>query len=318
MNAKQAQVAGKRPGMHSESAMALMNLRHIEVFHAVYQAGSVSGAARVLQVSQPSVSKVLRHAESRIGFPLFRLVKGRLIPTDEAHILFNDARDVHMRIESLHETAKNLRRGAEGHLRLAVLHSLGLDIAPAAVASFRLEHPDVSFDIKTLHNEDIARALYERNCDIAVAYDAPRNPRLAEVKLGSGELVVLYHRADLPDAPDRISLDMMGDLNLIRLVNAGSVGTLFNRFVTDDAFGPSSILVQTYFVAAALVQRRAGYAVVDEYTALARLTPELDYRPLADKVAFDVFGIHLADRPLSQLASKFLETVRDALEAARA
>ena len=41
-----------------------MNLRHIEVFHAVYVNGSVSAAARMLNVSQPSVSKVLRHAES--------------------------------------------------------------------------------------------------------------------------------------------------------------------------------------------------------------------------------------------------------------
>ena len=41
-----------------------MNLRHIEIFHAVYVNGSVSGAARALNVSQPSVSKMLRHAES--------------------------------------------------------------------------------------------------------------------------------------------------------------------------------------------------------------------------------------------------------------
>ncbi|WP_300535865.1 LysR family transcriptional regulator, partial [Sphingosinicella sp.] len=37
-----------------------MNLRHIEIFHAVYSNGSVSAAARALNVSQPSVTKVLR------------------------------------------------------------------------------------------------------------------------------------------------------------------------------------------------------------------------------------------------------------------
>ena len=40
----------------------MISLRHIEVFHAVYQTGSLSGAARLLGVSQPSVGKVLRHA----------------------------------------------------------------------------------------------------------------------------------------------------------------------------------------------------------------------------------------------------------------
>ena len=55
-----------------------MNLRHIEVFHAVYVNGSVSAAARMLNVSQPSVSKVLRHAESLLGFELFQRAAGRL------------------------------------------------------------------------------------------------------------------------------------------------------------------------------------------------------------------------------------------------
>ena len=161
----------------------MMNLRQIEVFHAVYQTGSISGAERALHVSQPSVRKVLRHAESIIGFQLFRIVRGRLVPTAEAHVLFQEASELNGRVESLRETTRNLRRGGEGHLRLAVLPSLGLGIAPAAVAHFRARNPDVSFDIKTLHNEDILRSFFERNSDLAVSYDAPRHPRFTEIVL---------------------------------------------------------------------------------------------------------------------------------------
>ncbi|MDT9599716.1 LysR family transcriptional regulator [Sphingosinicella rhizophila] len=297
--------------------MALMNLRHIEVFHAVYVAGTVSGAARALQVSQPSVSKVLRHAESRVGFKLFDVIKGRLVPTEEAHILFHEAREVNSRVESLDETARNLGRGSEGHLRLAALHSLGLDAVPMAVARFRQEHPEVSFDIKTLHSEDISRALCERACDLAIAYDARHHPRLTHKTIGAGELVMLFHKEDLPDPPDRVSVAMMGDRDLIRLVNAGSVGTLFNKIINRDAAGPN-ILVQTYFVAAALVRRRAGFAIVDEYTALALRTSELDYRPLVDKVEFEVFGVSLEERSLSRLERKFLATMEATLTEVRA
>ncbi|MBT8142476.1 MAG: LysR family transcriptional regulator [Gammaproteobacteria bacterium] len=52
-----------------------MRLRHIEVFHAVYLTGSVSGGARALNVSQPTVSKVLKHAEDQLGFKLFHRSK---------------------------------------------------------------------------------------------------------------------------------------------------------------------------------------------------------------------------------------------------
>ena len=46
-----------------------MRLRHIEVFQAIRQTGSVSAAAQLLHVSQPAVSKVLQPAEQRLGFP---------------------------------------------------------------------------------------------------------------------------------------------------------------------------------------------------------------------------------------------------------
>jgi DNA-binding transcriptional LysR family regulator len=292
----------------------MLNLRHIEVFHAVYQSGSVSGAARMLHVSQPSVSKVLRHAESRIGFQLFGIVKGRLVPTDEAHILFNETRELHARIESLNQTTKNLRRGADGHLRLAVLPSLGLEVAPVAVAKFRARYPNVSVEIQTLHNDDILRSLYERNSDLAISYDAPRHPRLAETVLGSGELVMLFRKVDFPNPPERASVDMVHQGNLIRLSGSGSVGNLFTKQVDADAPETAGISVQTYYVAAALVRHGAGVAVVDEFTARAAMGADLDFRPLEQGITFNVYCIHLEDRPLSRLAAEFVAILQNHLE----
>ncbi|MFM9901533.1 MAG: LysR family transcriptional regulator, partial [Polaromonas sp.] len=49
-----------------------MRLRHIEVFNAVMLTGSVSGAARLVNVTQPAVSRTLQHAELQLGFALFQ------------------------------------------------------------------------------------------------------------------------------------------------------------------------------------------------------------------------------------------------------
>ena len=65
----------------------VMRFRQIEVFHAVYTHGSISAAARALGVSQPSVSKTLRHAEDSLGFRLFQLARGRLVPTETAYLI---------------------------------------------------------------------------------------------------------------------------------------------------------------------------------------------------------------------------------------
>ena len=71
-----------------------MNLRHLEVFHAIMQAGSVTGAAHLLNVTQPAVSNVLRHAEQQMKFRLFERVAGRLQPTPEARDLFPDVQEI--------------------------------------------------------------------------------------------------------------------------------------------------------------------------------------------------------------------------------
>jgi DNA-binding transcriptional LysR family regulator len=96
-----------------------MRLRQIEVFHAVYANGSISAAARALHVSQPAVSKVLRHTEAQLAIRLFDLVRGRLVPTDEAHALFREVDEVFSRISSLQLTANNLRKSSS-HWRRSV------------------------------------------------------------------------------------------------------------------------------------------------------------------------------------------------------
>ncbi|HZG32268.1 MAG TPA: LysR family transcriptional regulator, partial [Sphingopyxis sp.] len=110
-----------------------MKLRQIEIFHAVYVTGSVSAAARLLNISQPSVTKILRYAESSLGLSLFERTKGRLVPTEDAHELFVEVEEVQKRVEQLRRASRNLRFGQGRTLRVSVLPSLGLGAIPEAV-----------------------------------------------------------------------------------------------------------------------------------------------------------------------------------------
>jgi DNA-binding transcriptional LysR family regulator len=83
-----------------------MRLRQIEVFHAVYSTGSMTSAAAMLNVSQPSVSKVLAHAEQQLGYLLFERLKGKLVPTPEAHRLFAHVSAVYRDVDRLRRYAR--------------------------------------------------------------------------------------------------------------------------------------------------------------------------------------------------------------------
>jgi DNA-binding transcriptional LysR family regulator len=286
-----------------------MNLRHIEVFHAVYSNGSVSAAARALNVSQPSVSKTLRHAETLIGFPLFRRAAGRLIPTEDAHILFGDVADIQDRVQALREASRNMRRGTQGTLRISALPSLALDALPTSVAKFLTTHADVQFDLQTVHHDDVLRKLFERETDIAIAYEAPANAPLAHLHLGRGELVALYREQDMPGAPPRLPLAALAGHRFISPVASGPLGRSFAReldragVVLDDV-----VSARTFYIATALVRHGVGVTVVDSFTVQALIAPGLAWRPLDPAVEFDVTAMFLANRPPGALTARFLKT----------
>lgn len=92
-----------------------MNLRQLEVFYSVMKAGTVSGAARQLHVSQPNVTRILSHTETQLGFPLFERVKGRLIPTKEALLLAPEAEKVYQQLGQFKNLTNRIKAG-EKHL----------------------------------------------------------------------------------------------------------------------------------------------------------------------------------------------------------
>lgn len=294
----------------------MMNLRHIEIFHAVYVNGSVSAAARALNVSQPSVSKTLRHAESLLGFPLFDRTNGRLVPTDDAHTLFAEVSEIQDRVQALREAGRNLKRGTSGTLRISALPSLALDALPNAVSRFLRTHPDVKFDLQTVHHDDLLRKLYERETDVAIAYQVPPATPIGHRWLGEGELVVLYREQDMPGAPPRIELEALRGHRFITLAGSGPIGDLFTRELQRlDLALDEVVSARTFYIATALVRQGVGMTVVDSFTAQASLVPGLAMRPLKPQLTFDVHAMFLIDRPPTALATEFLKTLARVIDA---
>lgn len=290
----------------------MLNLRHIEVFHAVYTSGSVSAAARNLNVSQPAVSKVLRHAEERLGFALFLRASGRLTPTDEAHTLFGDVDEIFDKIGSLRNTARNIVRRFTGHLRIAALPGFGLDVVPTAVAQFRALNPAITFDIQTLHSAEFLRAVTERDCDVAIGFDAPKHPRLSSQSVASGELVLLHRKGEFAGGDERVALSRVRERDFINVsVESGPLAKLFmQELVRQDLQIREAVTIGTMYTAAPLVRAGAGLAVVDSVTARALAGTDLAYSKLDPPLAFGIDLVHLADRPLPKLTKQFIQLLR--------
>jgi DNA-binding transcriptional LysR family regulator len=298
------------------AAIDVMNLRHIEVFHAVYTNGSAVGAAQALHVSQPSISKMLRQTETRLGYPLFHRARGRLVPTDQGHLLFREVDMIYEQIVALRRKATKIGTDTNQNIRVAGLPSFGMEILPQAVARFRAINPRVQLDLKTLHTAGFLGALQDRTCDIAIGCEKPHHPQLACEEIGSSELVLLHLPGLIPDLP-RVSLDFLKSLDFINI--AAESGPLAQQFLQEinrqDLNLRSVVTVDTMYVAASLAMIGTGVTVVDRLTALAFRPRGLVHTKLDPTLNFSIYSIHLVDRPPSWNARSFIAELRRVLSA---
>ena len=91
----------------------MLTLRQIEVIRAIMITGSVGGAARLLNVSSPGISRVMKHAEGLLGLKLFSRKGGRYTPTREAADIFAQINGVYDKVEDLAFVIKRLKHGAD-------------------------------------------------------------------------------------------------------------------------------------------------------------------------------------------------------------
>jgi DNA-binding transcriptional LysR family regulator len=283
-----------------------MRLRQIEVFHAVYSNGSMTNAAAKLNVSQPSVSKVLAHAEQQLGYRLFDRVKGKLIPTPEAHQLFKHVRDVYEDVDRLRHVAQNLKATSAGRIRVASTPAFGLEILPRAIATFREQYPDAVFEIETLHLDEIHHALQESRVDIGLAFDPSKHPGIKRRRLARARFLVLAPVGSEFEGRASLSIEDLRDHPFIGLNGRGPLGQLLSKFL-EPADMESSVVAwtETYHIAKALVASGAGITIADEVTARAAIGGDVVTIPLEPAIEFDVTLLQLAEMPLSLATKSF-------------
>lgn len=149
----------------------MINLRQIEVFHAVMRTGSVTEAARVLNVTQPAVSAALKALESRLRMNLFDRVGGRLQPTPEAKALLPDVAEIFGRIGAIERLSQDLARGARGVFSIAATPPLCDGFVAKAVATFIAGRPGVKVSLHALASAIVLDRVINREIDLGVVYE---------------------------------------------------------------------------------------------------------------------------------------------------
>ncbi len=296
-----------------------MRLRHIEVFHAIMQAGTITGAAQLLHISQPAVTKVLQHCELKLGIPLFNRVRGKLYPTPEAQRLRVEIDKLNKDLVSIRRLANNLRTGEFELLRLVSTPALGVSIVPSAIVQWGAAFRGARCTLATHHTREIISALLLNEADLALSLHDPCYPGILAEPLASGPLMALCPLGS-PEAMQEGPLQV-ADIRspLIAIAEGDPLGNLVAGALEEQGVHVASrITVQTYQLACSLAEAGAGMTVVDPFTAAGADLQRVRVRALEPTLSVQLYLLTATSAPPAQSARRLVKYLTEAARASLA
>ncbi|MGE8505002.1 MAG: LysR family transcriptional regulator [Pseudomonas sp.] len=286
-----------------------MRLRHIEIFQAILQTGSVTGAASLLNVSQPAASKALQHAEAQLGFTLFKRVRGQLLPTPEARILEQSTARVFEELQRARRLAGGLRQQSARSLRVVATPSLAQSLLPKVIPRWMKRFPGVPYELATHHTPELVENLLLHESDLALTLQDPKHAGLSMRTLAQGQMVVIAPPGHWPvhSLGEPLDIQELGGEPLLALDTRDALGSLLDHHLGEAPQPPRVVArVQTWLLARSLVAEGLGLAVVDPLTGYGPGAP-IQVRALRPMLPVKFYALTRPDEGISDALEGLLD-----------
>jgi len=182
-------------------------------FLAVLREGSLSGAARLLGITQPTAGRHLDALEASMNMALFIRTQHGLSPTREALVLRPYAEAMESAGAALLRTAAREQDGVRGTVRITASQVISVEVLPPILAALRAQYREMAIELVA---SDKMEDLLQRDADIAVRMARPSQAALVARRVGDVVLGCFAHRDYLarrgtPQAPDElVQFDLIG------------------------------------------------------------------------------------------------------------
>lgn len=191
----------------------MLNLHHLQLFHAVAERGSVTAAARAVAISQPAVSSQIHELERALGVPLFVPAGRGLRLTEAGQLLDAYARQIFGLADAAERAIRGLVDLEGGRLAVGAIPSFGIYSLPATLRAFRSSYPGVELTLTLGGSRAIAEQVLAGELELGFVEAGGQQLGLEEVSLQTEQLGLIVapdhplarrasvHLRDLADAP---------------------------------------------------------------------------------------------------------------------
>lgn len=296
-----------------------MKLQHrqLEAFRALVDTGSVTDAAKRINVTQPAASRLISDLEHSVGYPLFLREKKRLYPTPEALALYEEVNRSFIGIDTIAEAARDIGNFRRGSLRLVSLPAMAMSFLPRMIAKFCQDRPDISVSMQIEGSQRVIQCVASQQYDFGLAELGTEHPGVTAKVLHDAPLVAVLPRGHaLLDREVLTPQDFEGQ----SFVSFGRDNPRRDQidafFVANNVTRKVQIEAQLSMALGNMVANGAGLSIIDEVTACdLRDLGLIELRPFEPQIPYSYRVLLPKHKPLSSLGEAFLDMIDTELKA---
>ena len=171
-----------------------MNEKHMQYVLTVLKEGSFTNAAKKLYVSQPSLSQIIKTAESNLGAPIFDRSTDPITLTPAGQLYVEAARQVTTISTNLRKQGEELSKEEFGTIRLGISVQRGMELLPELYPRFKKRFPHVGLELHEQGSATMEKSVLEGEVGIALLTTFPRHEELVYDLIQEEKLVLIVNR----------------------------------------------------------------------------------------------------------------------------
>lgn len=285
-----------------------LSVRHLRAIVALARFESFVAAAAYLKVSQSGLTRLVQQAESLVGVQLFHRATRKVLQTDAGEVIVQASQRILSDLAFQVQSARALDGELRGQLSISSLMSISHRIVPHALMKFRREHPNIHVHVREGLGDDVLNDVRRGHVDFGIANveSAPVDLTIAAAAEETCFLVLpkKHPMSTLKSVPlkklcDEQLISMPSESGLRKAIDlaANSQGITLNHSIIINQFGSLFDFVGNGL----------GIAIAPAVALPSDGHPAIVVKPLRPRITRRIGILHLKDRPLTSVASAFLE-----------
>ncbi|MBB6453679.1 DNA-binding transcriptional LysR family regulator [Salirhabdus euzebyi] len=184
-----------------------MNLEHLKVFYTAATKKNFSETAKILHLSQPSVSLQIRQLEDHLNIKLFERTTKKISLTPAGELLFQNADKILKLVNQAEKEIELLSESVHGELLVGASRTIGEHVLPYVLGQYIKEYPQVNIRLRILNSQNIIEHLKNKEINIGFIESMISYPDFVQKPFLEDELVLI--------APQNYSHILISDNNFI-------------------------------------------------------------------------------------------------------